>query len=105
MAPNDIGQAWRLMQIFMPYAACRYTEIKEKNKRMVHYTSAENVFRIIASKTMWMRNTRCMADYREVEHGHDLLFRFFNKEINRNTFFDALDTYYEGLRSRGGRIF
>jgi hypothetical protein len=34
--------------------------------RCAHYTSAEAALRIINSKCLWMRNTTCMSDYREV---------------------------------------
>jgi hypothetical protein len=49
----------------------------QQKKRFVHYSSAENIFKIISSKTMWLRNTRGMADYSEVELGYGMLHNVF----------------------------
>jgi hypothetical protein len=59
----------RLSAIFMPYASARLAEVEKRQGRFVHYTSAESALKIITSKSMWMRNTWCMNDYTEVEHG------------------------------------
>jgi hypothetical protein len=64
---HELGK--RLSAILMPYASARLAEIEKRQGRFVHYTSAENALKIIVSKSMWMRNTWCMNDYTEVEHG------------------------------------
>ena len=73
----------RLGAIFLPHAK-RQTEKFYMDKgeintaaRFVHYTTAEAALKIIDSKRVWMRNTMCMADYREVQHGFEMLQRFF----------------------------
>jgi len=38
----------------------------------VHYTSAEAALSIIGDKRVWIRNTTCMSDFREVEHRFDI---------------------------------
>ena len=38
-----------------------------------------------------MRNTTCMSDYREVQHGFELLNKFFSDESKKNAFTAALD--------------
>ena len=59
--------------------------------KFVHYTSAENALKIIKSKRLWMRNTRCMADYREVTHGYELVSDFFDSKGNEQNFYTAFE--------------
>src|SRR5258708_9606846 len=77
--------------IFMPRARAQRDELYEKSKRFVQCTSAENALKIIRTKRLWMRNTTCMADYREVQHGYDMLFSFFSDRVRRETCAAALD--------------
>ena len=42
--------------------------------RLAHYTSAENGLRILKGGSFWLRNTKCMNDYSEVQHGKRLVF-------------------------------
>src|SRR6516162_8831523 len=59
--------------------------------RLVHYTSVAAALSIIKSKCIWMRNATCMADYQEVQHGFDILYRFFPDGLSNNPFVRALD--------------
>jgi hypothetical protein len=58
-----------------------------------HYTSAEAALNILKTKRLWMRNTQCMVDYREVQYGHDLFFHAFNRDNGklRTEFIAAID--------------
>ena len=62
----------RLERIFMPYATKQRAALYSGPDgiipfaRFVHYTSAEAALSIIRSKRLWLRNTTCMSDYREV---------------------------------------
>ena len=38
-----------------------------------------------------MRNTTCMSDYREVQHGFELLNKFFSDDSKKDVFTSALD--------------
>jgi hypothetical protein len=68
------------------------TERNGDNKgRFVHYTSAENALKIINTRSVWLRNTTCMTDYREVSHGLDLLRHYFANDENKNAFVNALN--------------
>lgn len=62
----------------------RAAEIKEQLRkgtlRFVHYTSADNAMKIIHSGNVWMRNAKCMNDFMELSHGHELLYNLFRKE-------------------------
>ncbi len=80
LSKEDIDLIFRLEGIFMPYARRQRDEAYKKlarsepasgndELRFVHYTSAEAALSIIRSKRIWMRNTTCMSDYREVKHG------------------------------------
>ena len=85
----------RLEGVFMPYARRQrdglYDSGAKPAARFVHYTSAEAALKIIESKRVWMRNTTCMADYREVQHGFEILQRFFSDEKIKKEFYAALD--------------
>jgi hypothetical protein len=81
----------RLEQIFMPYATGRREQLRGRNGRLVHYTSAENAIKILYSKQVWMRNAKCMADYMELSHGHALLLQFFQHQDKRDSFYKALN--------------
>jgi hypothetical protein len=82
-----------LERIFMPHASARRTTVREQGARFVHYTSAENAAKIIASKTWWLRNARCMNDYMEVSHGHQLLQEIFRTEKHIKNFHDTLSAF------------
>ena len=84
----------------MPQATKQKEEYRQKSRpagtpgeklKFVHYTSAESALKIIKSKRLWMRNTTCMADYREVKHGFDLLLKFFSDKKRKDAFISALD--------------
>jgi hypothetical protein len=81
----------KLESVFMPLARAQRDDFYRKSKRFVHYTSADNALKIIRTKRLWMRNTTCMADYREVQHGYDMLLSFFSDPVKREAFTAALD--------------
>ena len=91
MSQTEIEQARRLAGIFMPYATAKLAALRAKNKRVVHYSSAENILKIISTSTIWLRNSRCMADYSEIELGYSMLHNFFQKKPNREAFFNAVN--------------
>jgi hypothetical protein len=105
MDDKEMETEKRLMSIFMPYAAGRLQAVRESKKRFVHYSSAENIFKIISSKTMWLRNTRCMADFSEVEHGYAMLLKFFQQPHNKEAFSKAVDSISPNLASESLTLF
>jgi hypothetical protein len=72
---------------------------------MVHYTTAEAALNIIRSKRFWMRNTNSISDYREVQHGFDILESFFFNESKRKAFTEALDSCAVGAASEAIQLF
>lgn len=85
--------AIRLESIFMPNTRARRDALynNQERSRFVHYTSAEAALNIIKTKRVWMRNTTCMSDYREVQHGFDMLNAFFMDSSKKGKFVAAID--------------
>lgn len=86
----------RLERIFMPeatkqrenfYSTGKTSEEGIHTVKFVHYTSAEAALNIIKTKRIWMRNAVSMTDYRELQHGYELINKFFDKDA----FINALD--------------
>jgi Protein of unknown function (DUF2971) len=77
----------------------------QRGGRFVHYTSAENGLKIINTRTIWMRNTNCMSDYREVQHGQERLKTFFPAGRNMDEFQSALNTCVDGIGKQAFDLF
>lgn len=94
MTTEQFELAMQLESIFMPNARVKRNELYEKSKiaRFVHYTSAEAAINIFNTKQLWLRSTTCMADYREVMHGFDMLNAFFRDPQKKDDFINSLDT-------------
>jgi hypothetical protein len=103
--PDLIATATQLMQIFFPHAHRVRTDFVARKGRFVHYTSAANALSIVNSKRIWMRNSTCMADYREVQHGRDSLVRYFRVDEQRDAFKQALEECSQGAADEALRLF
>src|SRR5262245_66657040 len=90
--PDDLKLVIQLESIFTPYEREKRDSIVGTPHRFVHYTSAEAALNIIRTKQIWMRNTTCMSDYREVQHGFEILEKVFFNDSTLKAFTDALDT-------------
>ena len=97
MDSKDLEIIERIEQILMPYATARREQLHGRNGRLVHYTSAENAIKILYSKQVWMRNAKCMADYMEVSHGHQMLLQFFSQPEKRGAFCKALNACHPNV--------
>jgi hypothetical protein len=101
----------RLESIFMPHARKQREAIYmgssglKPSARFVHYTSAEAALKIIKSKRVWMRNTTCMADYSEVQHGYQILHKFFANEARKRQFYEALDAVSPNIAAEALGLF
>jgi hypothetical protein len=98
-APEEMEKAERLARIFNPQATRQRSAAFERQGvkpelgsylRFAHYTTAEAGLKILQSKRLWMRNTTCMADFREVRHGYDLLLKYFN-DTRTKAFIDTFE--------------
>lgn len=89
----------KLQEIFMPVATKKINEYKKECKEkteneclyFAHYTSAESAMGILESKCIWMRNTNCMSDYREIHHGTEAIDLFLKSQDCQN-FIKALES-------------
>jgi hypothetical protein len=95
--PEHLQVAKRLEGIFMPHATGRRDTLYTQQLGFVHYTSAEAALNIINEKRLWLRNTTCMADYREVQHGSKILNNFFADQSKSKEFIETLDTSVPGI--------
>lgn len=93
--PNEVEQIHKLLDIFSPTRAHRRRKLIANGGRFVHYTTADAALNIIRSKRLWLRNTTCMSDFREAQHGYDLLRVYLTRE--RPAFQQALDACFPGL--------
>ncbi len=108
MTEEQMQATMRLEGIFMPHARQQRDSAYRngaKPTRFVHYTSAEAALSIIKSKRVWMRNTNCMADYREVQHGFDSLNSFFLDTAKRDSFVQALEACAPGSAQEAINLF
>jgi hypothetical protein len=87
----------RIGQVLFPHASKRRAALKEAGGRFAHYTSAENALSILRSRSLWMRNTTCMADFREVAHGSDMLDKYFGALGRMNEFLGVCDACQQGV--------
>jgi len=102
---EQLQMAQRLLEILSPYGVQTRTDMIERGGRFVHYTSAENGLKIINTKTIWMRNTNCMTDYSEVQHGFSLLNKFFADTSKAGEFKSALDGCVDGVGKQSFDLF
>jgi hypothetical protein len=100
----------RMMSILMPHALKQMEAIYQgtpgqTHARFVHYTTAEAALSIIRTKRFWLRNTNCMSDYREVQHGFDIFNRYFSDVGKREAFFAAFDACAPGVAAEAFAVF
>jgi len=114
LTEEQLRLLFQLESIFMPqarrqredaYNRLKETRIGDGQLRFVHYTSAEAAIKIIRSKRLWMRNTTCMADYREVLHGYDILYKVFSDRSKGGAFVSALDECVSGVGQEAFNLF
>jgi hypothetical protein len=105
LTPEFVARVQKLESIFSP-EAFRQREAKRKKENpgvegfegvkanYAHYTTADAALKIITTKRLWMRSTTCMSDYREVNHGYDLLLKYFQDQPKKAAFFAAMDAVH-----------
>jgi len=74
---DNTEELTKLEKILYPHLLNERNRIIEDKIKFVHYTSSENAVNIIKNKCLWMRNTTCMNDYMEVDHGYKVVHDFF----------------------------
>ena len=72
-----------------------------ENARFAYYTSSEVAISVIRNGQLWMRNATVMNDYREMQHGIDLIIRHMNvNSALGGRFWDAIGQISADLRGR-----
>jgi hypothetical protein len=89
----------------MPHMRKQRDNFYAKGGRFAHYTSADAAVSIIKTKRIWMRNTTCMSDYREVQHGYEMLRWFFSDNAKVGSFIEALDGCCSGVAQDAINLF
>ena len=92
----------KMLSIFMPTTFDRRLAIKG-HSRFVHYTTAENLFRILDQEEIRFRNTRCMNDYRDVEQGVMQLHQWNNDGESSEPLAKALEASSPGVWGEGNQ--
>ena len=72
--------------------------------RLVHYTSAEAAYRIIAGKKVWLRNASVMNDFSEISHGIGCIHQAWASD-GGIAFQEMLDRLKPGLRNEFAELF
>ena len=60
---------------------------------------------IIRTKRLWLRNTLCMSDFREVQHGFEILQKFFGDPQKKAVFKAALESCTPGVADEAISLF
>jgi len=89
----------KALSVFWPELLERQTVLERDHVKFVQYTSAHTAMSMITSNEVWLRNTRCMNDYREVEHGIDCLVAAYKSDKEGNRFKVVVDSIFPGMRS------
>ena len=89
---------------FFPFETRKRSEILKERRRFVYYTNAETAALILKNKEVWMRNTRTMNDFMEVEHGLRCLSNVYNAELGAK-FKSLLDSVFAGISSEIEKLF
>ena len=91
------GEDLEIAKIFDPEGTRKKVDLLFSGRRLIHYTSADTALKILKNREVWLRNVRCMNDFMEVEHGLEMMIRFFatpgpqNPDIGVTELFSALD--------------
>jgi hypothetical protein len=70
----------KALTIFDPHLLEKEKQAAQQDFRFVQYTNAEAAMRIVQNREVWLRNVRCMNDYREIDHGVECLISAFKSE-------------------------
>ena len=87
----------RMFQLFFPHAAASYMRVLQNQTRFVQYTQAESAMKMLRSKSVWMRKALWMNDYREIDHGWELLLDTYRDSEAGKGFRAVLDEAFPGI--------
>lgn len=83
----------------LPYAVRAAKRVQLVGTRFAYYTTAETAFQIIHNAEIWMRSTRTMNDFTEVQHGAASVAKAVKAAGGQNLV-KALNSFDESLFDR-----
>jgi len=86
-----------LISIFLPDYPEQLRQLKGGEFNFAQYTSAEAAASVIRSEQVWLRNSQCMNDYSEIQHGLDCLTAAYGSDDPRNKLKSLLEKVFPGL--------
>jgi hypothetical protein len=86
----------KLISIFLPDHPSQFDQLKNGKLKLAQYTSAEAAASIISNRHVWLRNSQCMNDYSEIQHGLDRLVDAYRSDDSRNTLKSLLERLFPG---------
>jgi len=95
----------KLFSLFCPDYFERKELVTESEYRFVQYTSAQAAMSIIENQEVWLRNTQCMNDFSEVEHGIACLSEAFKSEEVGQIFKNSLEKLFPGIIEKFVKLF
>jgi hypothetical protein len=99
--PED--EAMRL-RVFLPALYERARRAVAANQLFVHDTAAAAAASVIRSRQLWLRNTQCMNDFSEVQHGLELLAAAWRSPAGERLL-GFLDSIFTGFRPEAREAF
>ena len=93
----------RAVRIFFPFAHARQEEVRSEGTRFVHYTNADAAMNILRTKEVWMRESSCMNDFTEVQHGLNCVLAAYH--AGDRAFKRTLDSVFPGISDEIEKLF
>ena len=87
-------------EIFFPHRLMKKQQLLSGEFKFVQYTSAQAAMSMIENAEVWLRNTHCMNDYLEIEHGWDCLRAAFHSETTGKCFKEVLSNIHPDLEGQ-----
>jgi hypothetical protein len=87
----------QIMNVLFPHAYGERQRVIDQGIKLAHYASAETGIQILKNQEFWLRDSRCMNDFREVHHGLTLLEAFFRDASRNAAFVTAVNAVHAGV--------
>jgi len=87
----------QIMKCLFPYAVAEREKAIHEKTKLAHYASAKTALNILRKREVWLRDSRCMNDFMEVQHGLRLIFGFLNETTRRTAFVTAVNAIHAGV--------
>lgn len=102
--PADAEKISIYAEALFPYAEAAAKRVQENGGRFAYYTTADTANRVLRNRQIWMRNTRVMNDFMEVDHGLDCLKDAYASEAG-TALKEVLEEHYTGITKEFEELF